>query len=290
MPELPEVETLRRGLEQGVINQRIAAVVVANAKVLKGQSEAELCGRVEGRCVERVDRRGKYLLATLAAAADTADNNTLSSSSSSVPPFLLCIHLKMRGHLRLEDAALPAGPHHCVSLLLKDGRALRFYDMWAWGEMRALTQEELPEAVPALGNMGEEPLDPAWNGAALRAKLAGRKTAIKSMLLDQRVVAGVGNIYADESLFRAGIHPERKAATLTEEEAERLSGAIRAVLTEAIDGGGSVGDYVNIQGAAGRYEPQVYDRGGASCVTCEATLSRMRLGGRGTVYCPHCQK
>lgn len=293
MPELPEVETLRRGLEQGIINQRIAAVVVANAKVLKGQSEAELRSRVEGRCVERVDRRGKYLLATLggAAAATEADANIIPPPPQpGVPHSLLCIHLKMQGHLRLEDAALPAGPYHCVSLLLKGGRALRFYDMWAWGEMRALTPEELPVAVPALAQMGQEPLEAGWDGAALRAKLTGKKTPIKSALLDQRVVAGIGNIYADESLFRAGIRPERKASSLTDEETERLSRAVRAVLNEAINGGGSVGDYVNVEGAAGKYAPQVYDRGGAACVTCAATLSRMKLGGRGTTFCPQCQK
>ena len=131
---------------------------------------------------------------------------------------------------------------------------------------------------------------PPSPAADLQAALAGRRTAIKPALLDQRVVAGVGNIYADESLFRAGIRPERSAGSLTRSEVERLAEALRAVLHEAVEGGGTTSDeYVDVHGLAGRYTPRVYDRGGAPCLDCGTTLTRCRLGGRGTVYCPQCQ-
>lgn len=307
MPELPEVETLRRGLEQGILNQRITEVVVANTKALKEQDESVFRGRVLGKRIERVDRRGKYLLIALAAADVSppfvaAESGSKSSPVAAAPPFL-CIHLKMRGQLRLESGGQAVGPYHCLSLILEGGRddpeaaaaaaeptALRYYDMWTWGEVRALTEEEIPTLAPGLATMGDEPLDPAWSGAALAAKLATRKTAIKPTLLDQRVVAGVGNIYADESLFRAGIHPERSAASLLPDEAERLSRMIRQVLREAVAGGGTTSDdYSDVAGVAGRFTPQVYDRGGAPCVTCGQILTRIRLAGRGTVFCPNCQ-
>ena len=278
MPELPEVETLRRGMEREALGQRITDVIVANPKILKGQSEAVFRDRVVGRSVQRVDRRGKYLLIPLAAPA-----------SPDPPSAFLCVHLKMRGQLLLGDAAAPVEKYHCITLVLENGRAIRFHDMWTWGEMRALTPAELGQ-IAGLASMGAEPLDPAWDGKALAAALAGRRSPVKPTLLDQQVVAGVGNIYADESLFRAGIHPKRSVATLTPAEVERLAGAVRTVLREAVEGGGTTSDdYVDIQGVAGRYTPRVYDRGGAPCPSCGTALERIRLGGRGTVFCPQCQ-
>jgi formamidopyrimidine-DNA glycosylase len=277
VPELPEVETLRRGLEREALGRRITGVIIANPKTLKGQSEAFFCARVLGGSVQRVDRRGKYLLIPLAATVPDT------------PSVSLCIHLKMRGQLLLEDAAAPAGPYHCATLILDNGRVIRFCDMWAWGEMRALTAEEMG-GIAGLSGMGAEPLEPSWNGKVLAAALATRKGPIKPALLDQRVVAGVGNIYADESLFQAGIHPERSAAALSPTEADRLADAIRAVLREAVEGGGATSDnYVDTDGLRGRYTPRVYERGGAPCHACGAFLRRIRLGGRGTVFCPKCQ-
>ncbi len=277
MPELPEVETLRRGLEREALGRRITGVIIGNPKTLRGQSEASFRDRAIGRIVRRVDRRGKYLLMPLAATAPDT------------PSVSLCIHLKMRGQLLLEDGGAPAGRYHCTTLALDDGRAIRFYDMWAWGEMRALTAKEIG-SIAALSGMGAEPLDPSWGGGALAAALAKRKGPIKPALLDQRVVAGVGNIYADESLFRAGVHPERSAATLSLAEVDRLAGAIRAILREAVASGGTTSDnYVDADGLPGRYTPRVYERGGAPCHGCGSALRRIRLGGRGTVFCPRCQ-
>jgi formamidopyrimidine-DNA glycosylase len=207
----------------------------------------------------------------------------------------------MRGQLLLEEAGGEPGPYHCVTLRLsgnngvaegEGGEAtdLRFYDMWTWGEMRALTADELAEAAPALAEMGPEPLEPDWGGEQLAAALAGRRTAVKPTLLDQTVVAGVGNIYADESLFRAGINPRRPAKSLSAAEADRLAREIRAVLTEAVEGGGTTSDeYVDLAGAVGRYTPRVYDRGGEPCPNCGTALTRIKLGGRGTVFCGGCQ-
>lgn len=279
MPELPEVETLRRGLEQQVLERRITDVFVAIPKVLKGQSPQDFRDRVVGRSIQRVDRRGKYLLIRLAA-----------STSPFSPSVFLCIHLKMRGQLLLENATAAPGKYHCITLAMDNQRVLRFYDMWTWGEMRALLEAELAQ-VRGLCRMGEEPLEADWDGARLAARLKRRRGPVKALLLDQSLLAGVGNIYADESLFMAKIHPERNGSTLTSEETSRLAQAIRFVLQEAVSCGGTTSDnYVDADGQAGRYTPRVYERGGAPCLFCGVALQRIRLGGRGTVFCPQCQR
>ncbi|MDX1933946.1 MAG: bifunctional DNA-formamidopyrimidine glycosylase/DNA-(apurinic or apyrimidinic site) lyase [Capsulimonadales bacterium] len=299
MPELPEVETLRRGLEIEVTGRRILGTVVANAKVLKEQTEAAFRERIVGRWIQQIDRRGKYLLLLLGDAdprANLSENGKTSVRDDRqhhdlplASPLFLCIHLKMRGQLLLLPAETGLAPYHCVRIRLDDGRDLRFHDMWTWGEIRALTAEELA-GVAGLAGMGPEPLSKDWSGAELRRRLAKRSGAVKSVLLDQRTVAGVGNIYADESLHRAGIHPERPARSLTETETERLAEAIRTVLTEAVNGGGTLSDeYTDLAGKPGRYSPRVYDRGGQPCGVCGTKLTRIRLGGRGTVYCSRCQ-
>jgi formamidopyrimidine-DNA glycosylase len=195
----------------------------------------------------------------------------------------------MRGQLLVASVDTPVAPYHCVTLALDDGREVRFHDMWTWGEIRALSDEELG-AVSGLSGMGDEPLEPGWDAGVLAAVLARRSGPIKPTLLDQKVVAGIGNIYADESLFRAGIHPERRASSLTCDELKRLVCSVRTVLHEAIEGGGTTSEeYVNVRGVMGRFTPRVYDRGGAPCVSCGTALTRIRLGGRGTVFCAQCQ-
>lgn len=305
MPELPEVETLRRGLEKKIQGRRIVDIEITNAKVLKGQTETAFLERTRNGRISRLDRRGKYLLATLETngsenattpvktnvAKIIAANSPAPAESAGErenPPVFLCIHLKMRGSLRVHAAEEPIEPYHCLTLRLDNGDELRYHDMWTWGEIRALTGEELSK-VAGLAAMGPEPLSENWGGLELAAGVGKRRGPIKPMLLDQKTVAGVGNIYADESLFRSGIHPERSAGTLTPEEFDRLAREIRTVLTEAIDGGGSMGDYVDAAGSAGRFEPKVYDRGGKACCNCGTRLEKIRLGGRGTAFCPTCQ-
>jgi formamidopyrimidine-DNA glycosylase len=273
VPELPEVETLRLGLVKEAVGRRICAVSVANPKVLKGQSEAEFRDRAVGRYVLDVRRRGKYLLFPLGV-------DTFSSSS-----IILCLHLKMRGSVLLKRADEALGRYGAMSVALDNGVALHYEDMWAWGEWRALAQEQ----ASLLAELGDEPLEASWDAGEFARKLSHKRVAIKTVLLDQKIVAGVGNIYADEALFRARLAPTRVAASLTEKESEFLAEMIREVLTEAVALGGTQGDYVNLYGQQGRYVPRVYDREGEACPRCTEPLEKIKLGGRGTTFCPACQ-
>jgi formamidopyrimidine-DNA glycosylase len=196
----------------------------------------------------------------------------------------------MRGQLLVVAQDAPDEKYLAAAFQTEDGRELRFHDMWTWGEMRLMTADELA-AHASLAEMGPEPLSLGWTPAMFREALQKRpRTAIKAALLDQAVVAGVGNIYADESLFRSGIRSLRPAGSLDDDDVSRLHREIRAVLTEATEGGGTTSDnYVDAEGAVGRYTPRVYDRGGRPCVQCGTTLERIRVTGRGTVYCPNCQ-
>ena len=275
MPELPEVETLRRGLERHLTGRTLGAARVRVAKMIKGtfRDPEGFRERLRGTRVESIGRRGKHLIIALDSG------------------YHLLFHLNMRGQLIVTPSAVPEEKYLAAAFPLDDGNELRFHDMWTWGEMRLATREELA-AHPALAGMGPEPFSEEWTPRRFLEGLARRpKAAIKTILLDQGVLAGVGNIYADESLYRAGIHPLRPAASLTETEAERLHREIRAVLREATDGGGTTSDnYVDAEGQVGRYTPRVYDRNGEPCLSCGRPLIKIRVTGRGTVYCASCQK
>ena len=275
MPELPEVETLRRGLEQHLLGRTVGKTRVLVPQMLKGTiSDPDVFTQsLQQTRVESVGRRGKHLIITLDSG------------------YYLLFHMNMRGQLRFAKADAPVEKYLAAAFPLDNGIELRFHDIWRWGEMRLITSEELA-AHPSLLGMGPEPLSGKWNAEQLAAGLAKRpKTAIKAALLDQGVVAGVGNIYADESLFRAGIQPLRPAGSLSAEEMARLATEIIAVLSEAVQGGGTTSDsYVSAEGQVGQYTPRVYDRGGKPCVSCGAELTRIRVTGRGTVYCGSCQK
>ena len=275
MPELPEVETLRRGLERHLTGRVFGEIRVEVPKMLKGTLRDPDVFRDSLRDVrvESVARRGKHLIITLNLG------------------YYLLFHLNMRGQLLITEADAPVEKYLTAVFSLDNGKELRFHDMWRWGEMRLVTPRELAEH-PSLIGMGPEPLSGAWTPEQLAQGLRKRSgTAIKAALLDQCVVAGVGNIYADESLFRAAIHPLRPAGALTAEEIGRLRDEIFAVLTEAVEGGGTTSDnYADTEGRIGRYTPRVYDRGGKPCTACGDALTRIRVAGRGTVYCASCQK
>ena len=275
MPELPEVETLRRGLETHLKGRTFGEVRVSVPKMLKGTvcDPDVFSESLRNRRAESVGRRGKHLIITLDSG------------------YYLLFHMNMRGQLRIVEAEAPVEKYLAAAFPLDNNRELRFHDIWRWGEMRLVTADELA-AHPSLIGMGPEPLSGEWMPEHLSSGLMKRpKTAIKAVLLDQAIIAGVGNIYADESLFRAGIHPLRLAGSVTAEEAVRLNAEIIAVLTEAVQDGGTISDnYVDTEGQIGLYVPRVYDRGGKPCVSCGTVLTKIRVTSRGTVYCTSCQK
>jgi formamidopyrimidine-DNA glycosylase len=196
----------------------------------------------------------------------------------------------MRGHLVIQPPGAPDEKYLAVGITFDNAEEMRFYDIWTWGEVRLLSGEGLAGHA-SLAGMGVEPLSSSFTSPHLAQNLARRmRTPVKAALLDQSVVAGIGNIYADEALFRSGIRPDRRSGTLNVVEVNRLTYAIRAVLACAVASGGTASDeYKNTERQPGRYVPDVYDRGGQKCPSCQAVLTRTRVGGRGTVYCPSCQ-
>jgi formamidopyrimidine-DNA glycosylase len=280
MPELPEVETIRRGLALRLEGRRLARVEQRRPD-LRRALPADLPARLMGRRVARLDRRAKYLLVHLEDG-----------------PVLL-LHLGMSG--RIVIGARGDGPpdrHDHVILETDDGASIRFNDSRRFGHLDLIEPDGL-DTHPLLRGLGPEPLGNAFSGPVLAAALRGKATPIKAALLDQRVVAGLGNIYASESLFWAGISPRRLARTVQGERAERLAAAIRRVLREAIAAGGSsLRDYVQASGELGYFQHRfaVYDREGRPCPGCDCDvvrtggIRRIVQAGRSTYYCPRRQR
>lgn len=280
MPELPEVETVRRGMEAAMLGRPITGVTVHRTD-LRRELPADFAKRVSGRVVRGIRRRAKYLLLDL-------DDDTV-----------LIIHLGMSGRISIVPADAAAatgahGKHEHVVFAVGNGTEVRFSDPRRFGLMALTTR--LDEARhPLFAHLGPEPLDPAFDGAALAARLKGKRTPIKAALLDQRVVAGLGNIYVCESLFMAGISPRRPARTVQGERAARLAKAIHKVLEAAIRAGGSsLRDHAAPSGELGYFQHhfQVYDREGAACPHpgCGGTVKRLVQAGRSTFFCPTCQR
>jgi formamidopyrimidine-DNA glycosylase len=272
MPELPEVETTRRGIEPWLVGQVVQAVRVHNPR-LRWPVPAHFARRVRGRQVQRVDRRGKYLLLRL----DSGET--------------VLWHLGMSGSLRLCDPDEARRPHDHVVWRLSGGRELRFHDPRRFGTVQCFAGHGL--AHPLLAKLGPEPLDAAFTGAYLYRRSRGRRLAVKPFLMDAAVVVGVGNIYASEALFRAGIRPDRAAGRIARVRYERLAESVRGVLDTAITRGGTtLRDFVGGDGQPGyfRQSLSVYGRAGAPCRRCGRTLREQRLGQRATVFCPGCQR
>jgi formamidopyrimidine-DNA glycosylase len=277
MPELPEVETVRRGLALRMEGRRIARVELRRPD-LRAPLPKGLAGKIEGIPIERIGRRAKYLLLHFADGG------------------VLLIHLGMTGRLLVAEKGvpLPTDPHDHVVFTLEDGAVVAFNDVRRFGRMDYLRAAKL-EAHPLLKDLGPEPLGNAFNGPALEARLDGKRTPLKAALLDQRVVAGLGNIYVSESLYQAGLSPRRLAATVKEARAERLAAAIRDVLTRAIAAGGSsLRDYVQASGELGYFQHEwaVYGREGERCPACDCrgVIKRITQSGRSTFYCPRRQR
>jgi formamidopyrimidine-DNA glycosylase len=271
MPELPEVETTRRGLEPLLVGQRIRTVVVRDRR-LRQPVPRRLPQLVAGATIRSLARRGKYLLIDCGTGT-------------------LIVHLGMSGRLWVvRDGAAPV-PHDHFDLVLDNGTVVRLRDPRRFGLVLWQSGDAL--AHPLLARIGPEPLSSTFDGAALHAAARNRSAAIKHVLMDSHVVAGLGNIYANEALFRAGISPRVAARRLSRERCDLLAARIRETLELAIGAGGSsLRDYVASDGMAGNYQSQflVYDRAGEACRRCGAKIKGIRQGQRSTFYCPQCQK
>jgi formamidopyrimidine-DNA glycosylase len=270
MPELPEVETIARGLAPLLVGRAIRSAAVFWQRTVAFPAVDEFVARLTGRRVVSVGRRGKYLVLELDEG-------------------YLLIHLKMSGRLRLVAEAEPPGPHTRLALDLDDGQQLRFDDARKFG--RAYLLDDPLQITAALG---PEPLAVDFLAADFCRLLARRKGRLKPLLLNQAFLAGLGNIYADESLFAARLHPLRRADSLDSDEEVRLYDAIRLVLGRAVNGHGTTLDdrgYVDALGKAGAYQEEiaVYGRKGRPCVRCGTPLERIVIGGRSAHFCPQCQ-
>ncbi|TYO99589.1 DNA-(apurinic or apyrimidinic site) lyase [Geothermobacter ehrlichii] len=269
MPELPEVETTRRGIEPLLRGRRVSGLTL-RAAGLRRPFATDLADRLTGRRLRAVRRRAKYLLFDFAHGS-------------------LLLHLGMSGSLRVVDSEAPAGRHDHVDIDFS-GRILRMTDPRKFGVL--LWAGTDVDSHPLLRYLGPEPLSDAFDGAYLLGRCRKRRTAIKALLMDQKVVVGVGNIYASEALFRAGIRPDRPCGRLSAAECDRLVAAVRDVLTRAIAAGGTtLRDFQRADGRPGYFslELQVYGRGGEPCVACGQELEQMRLAGRSTFFCRYCQ-
>jgi formamidopyrimidine-DNA glycosylase len=271
MPELPEVEATRRGLLRAVVGAKVAALEVYDGR-LRWTVPRDLPRAVLGRRVEAIDRRGKYLLFRF--GADT-----------------MIVHLGMTGSLTLHRLAPARRKHDHVDLVLEGGATVRFHDPRRFGAI--LWHPAGAPAHPLLAGLGPEPFDTAFSADYLYAQLRGRRAAVKTMLMDAGVVVGVGNIYAAEALFRAGIRPATPAGRVSKARVARLVECVREVLAESIARGGTtLRDYVGAGGEVGgfQHETRVYGREGLPCRVCGTTIRGVRLGQRASAYCPNCQK
>ena len=275
MPELPEVETVAIGVNARVRGQRITRVWTSGKPQTFKSSEAEIVETLTGARIEKVRRVGKTIVCDLRGA------------DSSRAQFL--VHLGMTGRLLVSQPEVPVPPHTHAVLTLGDGREIRFVDPRRFGRLSVMQcTDEQPEGY---AGPGKEPTTITSEDFATLFR--GRKLAIKAALLNQSILHGVGNIYADESLFRAGIRPRRHAGRLSRAELDRLHASLKQVLTKAIElGGSSVSDYVDADGVRGFFqlEHKVYGRAGETCTACGTPLKKIIVGGRTTVFCPTCQR
>ena len=269
MPELPEVETIKNYLLPRVVGCRFTGVTLLWPGLVRQPSPEEFCHRLAGQSIEDIRRRGKYLLFHLSEEER------------------LILHLRMTGRLLLQPSSAVTEPHTRAILHLDNDADIHFWDQRKLGAMWLVKDE-----MAVVGKLGPEPLDDDFAPDLLGEILHRHNMPIKALLLDQNIMAGIGNMYADEALFAARINPLRRAKDLSEEETKRLHGAIRQVLTAAIGhGGASVDTYQQPSGEPGvaQFFFQVAHRGGERCHNCNTTIKRITVRGRGTYFCPRCQ-
>ena len=282
MPELPEVETVRKGLEKLLHN-----FYIANIQVLKERTIASTGGsscfidNITNSYIGDWQRRGKYLIGAL----HTQEKNSKG---------FLVVHLRMTGQFKLIEKQIPPCKHTRVRFFEKEGKELRFIDIRNFGQMWYVpSYKSVPEIVSGIKRLGPEPFSPDFNSHYLKEYLKKKTRSIKSALLDQGTVAGVGNIYADETLFDAGINPKTKSRNLKSSELQKLCNSLVKILNISIgEGGTTFSDFRDLEGVNGNYGGQalVYRRSGKSCKKCGEKILREKICGRSTHWCPNCQK
>ena len=271
MPELPEVETTCRGIAPHLVDSTIQRVIVRQRR-LRWPIPASLEKKITGTRITAVERRAKYLLVTM--------NDSAS----------LIIHLGMSGSLRLDSPATPHRKHDHIELHLSNGLCLRYCDPRRFGAWLRVTDDPLQH--PLLADLGPEPLSAAFSATYWQARLKNRKQPIKTLMMDSHLVVGIGNIYANEALFLAGIHPLRAGQSLTMDECRLLVQQVKKILRRAIQRGGTtLRDFIGSDGKPGYFAQEllVYGRAGEACYHCQTPLDEIRLGQRTTVFCSRCQ-
>ena len=270
MPELPEVETTRRGIAPYLQGETIQAIIVRESR-LRWPVPGNLQEKLPGQTIKKISRRAKYIIFQLDMG-------------------YLILHLGMSGSLRIITEQQSAGKHDHVDIVFMSGMVLRFRDPRRFGSIH--WTESKPEGHALLKSLGPEPLSDVFSGEYLYNVSRGRNQSVKTFIMNSRIVVGIGNIYACEALFAAGIHPQRRAGNISRPRYEKLVSAVKEVLQLALASGGTtLRDFVNGRGEPGyfRHELKVYDRAGLPCVMCQTPLKLQRIGQRSTVYCGRCQ-
>ena len=273
MPELPEVETIRLALEPHILGRRFERVGISDSRIVRPFEPTAVAGELEGERVSALERRGKYLIVRFESGR------------------ALLIHLRMTGSLRhAAPGSLGDDPHRRIVVRLDDGSAVAYRDIRRFGTWLLVEADELDPYIS--DRLGPEPLDRRFTSRRLAERLRGRRAPVKAALLDQRTVAGLGNIYVDEALWRARIHPLRPAGELAADEIVRLTRGIKDALNAGLARqGASLRDYRTPDGGRGRMQDEfrVYGREGEPCRRCGTPIEKIRAGGRSTWYCPICQ-
>ena len=286
MPELPEVETVRKGLEKKLKNFIISEIeIIRPSTIAFPANKDEFKKGLNNSLIDKWSRRGKYLIANL---IKNSNNNTLKSNG------YLIIHLRMTGHFNWLKRNNSPCKHTRVRFFDSQENELRFIDLRSFGQIWWIKEGLDPKKIiKGLGSLGPEPFSKEFNYEYLKKEFSKRTKSIKAVLLDQRIIAGIGNIYADESLFEAGISPFRKAKTIKKRELIKLRISIIEVLEKSIGSGGTTfSDFRNIEGLNGNYSMQanVYKRTGKKCKRCTNFIQRKKITGRSTHWCSKCQK
>ena len=281
MPELPEVETVARGLRQAILGRRIISVTLGKTDFIDDPVALER--HLPGRRIEAVERYGKFMLLRLSAV----NGETRVVTNGEAAPASLLVHLGMTGQIAPSPAGQPLEKHTHVCMVLDDGRELRYRDARRFGRIAYLTKALLAEE---LTGFGADPLEVSKEEFADR--ICGRRARIKALLLDQSVLRGVGNIYADESLWKAKIHPARLGANLSRKQAHTLRRVLQKILRKAIVlRGSSISDFLDAEGEPGEYQRhhRAYGREGKGCFRCKTPVRRAIVAGRSSYFCPRCQ-